>query len=274
MKKNRNTIAAQPLEAVEPSAKKTQSAAVCDKDRLAESVDSLAYRANEGLDGLTNLAISGNKAAAKSLVNSLTFALLRFERLCGAMPELFEPMARNTSCWPGFLTCSTNIEKRNTALVAKLNLGRDSELNFSGKQASEEILETRIAFELHAEVWNTRESWKRLGESHRESPRLQKGLPWLFDDAHNLAKNVQPLTRKNYVQWFEAAWPLFIANHGKAFENHKHFAHYWRNAIYMESTPGNDREKQLKPNARALIRDAIKKKIKQSFRSIAAKSNK
>ena len=80
-------------------------------------------------------------------------------------------------------------------------------------------------------------------------------------ESRKLAKSLYPLSRQNYGDWSKASWPLFESRYGKDFENRKCFSEYWRSLTYKG-----------KKNARALIRDAIKKKIKQAFRSIAPKS--
>jgi hypothetical protein len=286
MKSKLNTLAAQPTEAV-----KQHFAIGSIRNRSQESVESLANCAGIDLLRLIDIAGEGNEKAMKALHRILAGVIFEFGEICDATPEVFEPIARKTTFWPGFLTCDADVKKYNAARVATLNLGRDAGLNYAGKQWTRETPETDIAVGLYVSVLNARDAWLRRGETRRALQRSKKLFPGykrtappplklssalteefsLYNDTRELAKKLQPLSRKNYAQWFEAAWPTFIGMHGKAFENGKRFAHYWRNAIYMESTPGSLREKRLKSNARALIRDAIKKKIKQGFRSIAPK---
>jgi hypothetical protein len=56
--------------------------------------------------------------------------------------------------------------------------------------------------------------------------------------------------RDNYKEWFNAAWPAFLSLHGEDFEKRGVFKHY------KQGTPGQKR-------------DAIKKKIRQAFKSLA-----
>jgi hypothetical protein len=270
------------------------------RNRSQESVESLRDCAGMDLCRLIDMASEGNKKAMKALHRILVGIISQFGEICDGTPEVFEPIARKTSFWPGFLTCDADIKNQNAALVATLNLGRDAELNYSGKQWSRGTPETCIALELYGVVNAYRESWSRRGETRLALQRFKKRFPGfkrptpppppkqsaelaaalakqraeidvefsLYDDTYNLAKKLQPLSRKNYPQWFEAAWPAFLGRWKKDFENRKCFAGYWRSPTYKEDTTSG---KQLKSNARALIRDAIKKKIKQSFRSIAPK---
>jgi hypothetical protein len=53
-----------------------------------------------------------------------------------------------------------------------------------------------------------------------------------------------------------------VRRYGKDFENHEDFSGYWKNNAFKDY-----------PKARAKIRSAIKKQIKQAFRSIAPKSS-
>ena len=288
------SLAAQPTEAAQPLAKRIRFSAGCFRDRSQESVESLANCANEDLWRLFYLTSKGNKTASKKLHGLAVSAVFRFQEICDARPKVFEPIAQKTDIWPGFLTCDADIKKDNAARVATLNLGRDAGLNYSGKQWTRNTQETSIALRLYRSVLAHRKAWLRRGETRRTLELLKNRFPSLdmtspspepigkyaeeprlYYNSYELVKKLQPLSRKNYAQWFKAAWPTFIAGHGKAFENHKHFAHYWRDGdTYKEDVPNNPGKTRLKHNARALIRDAIKKKIKQAFRSIAPKSNK
>jgi hypothetical protein len=73
---------------------------------------------------------------------------------------------------------------------------------------------------------------------------------------------LQPLSRRNFLEWWNLGKPIFIHLYGKDFENHKDFSGYWKNKAFRDD-----------PKARAKIRSAIKKQIKQAFRSIAPKSS-
>ena len=257
------------------------------RNRSQESAESLRDCAGSDLCRLIDMASEGNKKAMKALHRILPGVISEFGEICDAAPEVFEPIARKTSFWPGFITCDRDLVRQNADRVLRLNLGLEAGLNYTGKQWTRETPETRIAVDLYVSVLTQWENWLRRGEQRQALERFKKRFPGykrtspppqpsgkyaeefsLYNDTRELAKKLQPLTRKNYAQWFKAAWPTFIAGHGKAFENHKHFASYWRSPAYQEDTPNG---KQLKGNPRALIRDAIKKKLKQSFRSIAPK---
>ena len=93
----------------------------------------------------------------------------------------------------------------------------------------------------------------------------------LTDEHIEKLKTLQPLSRRNFLEWWKIGEPAFIHYYGKDFENHKEFSSYWnRNAYKEEAEAGTG---MLVLNARALIRRDIKKQIKQAFRSIAPKSS-
>ena len=84
----------------------------------------------------------------------------------------------------------------------------------------------------------------------------------LTDEQIKKLETLQPLSRRNYSEWWKLGEPVFIHRYGKIFEKHKDFSRYWKNAAFKDD-----------PQAGAKIRSAIKKQIKQAFRSIAPKSS-
>jgi hypothetical protein len=222
----------------------------CLRDRNQENAQSLAACAGYDFCTLIDRAGNGDREAAKELHKTLAGVLSEFTELCRAEPELFEPVARKCGDWPGFITRDADVRKSNADIITELGLGRGAELNYTGKQWSRETPETLVALQLYVLLRAEREHYA-----------------WL-------SKKLPPLSRPSAGKWFAAAWPRFIEQYGQDFENRKRFAHHWRNLVFKEDKPGCPGEKQLKPKARALIRDHIRKKIKQGFRSIAAKSDK
>jgi hypothetical protein len=167
-------------------------------------------------------------------------------------------------------------------------LGTESGLNYSGRQWTRDTPETSVALKLYGIVKGHREAWLRRKEQQklirealenvnkslgrppnfRPKPKSLKVSDKLAQEferrgrSAKLARNLRPLDRTNYKQWYEAAMPEFVNFYGADFEDRKLFAGYWKNAAYKD-----------KSKARALIRRDIKKKIQQAFRSIAPKSS-
>jgi hypothetical protein len=245
--------------------------------------------ATRALREIVRLAFNGNKMAADELHRILSSKVSAFDKLCHQHPELYEGAARKTTVWPAFISCDADIKKRNEKLLKMLNLGCDSGLNYSGKQWSRDTPEVSVALELWGIMNVYRKSWldqpaqtkliqaewrrinKSLGRpaNYRPPPfKPQSTTPELkekfrlMSESSNLAKELQPLNRQNYKQWFAASWPVFLARYRKDFENRTCFSDYWKSPAYKN-----------KLHARAMIRDAIKKKIRQAFRSIAPKSS-
>jgi hypothetical protein len=249
---------------------------------------SISGIANRAIEEISRLASDGSDEATKALHGLAYFCVNDLDELCNQVhhqPAL-ENIAHKTSIWPGFLSCDRDIKKRNEKLVRKLALGRLTGLNYSGKQWSRETPEVSVALKLwgiinvYREEWQTRDErakhhkkvWeqfnKRIGRpaNYRPPPRplvISEKHAAEFkrrDESRHMARNLRPLDRNNYKEWFQAALPEFINFYGEDFENRKLFHSYWQHAAYKSE-----------PNARALIRRAIKTKLQQAFCSIAPK---
>jgi hypothetical protein len=255
------------------------------------AVDKLEPTASLALLFLFELANKGNVKAAKAIHGHLTYNLGKFGALCRQHPKIFEPIARETTKWPGLLSCENHFTEQNAALVQSLHLGQNSGLNYSGKQWSRDTVETGIALKLYGRLQVYRDDWrlqmeqpermkafweqmnKRMGRPAGYRPSMEKPAPLtpeqkekarLDREAFELAKNLKPLNRQNYKAWFKAAEPAFIALYGNDFENRKCFSPYWH--------PNQAAYRDASDNARrAQIRRDIKAKIKQGFHSIAPK---
>lgn len=260
--------------------------------------DKISGVADFALGQIVRFANSGNDMAAKELHWILERHVSHLIALCFENPKAFEPIACKIIYWPAFISRHSETKEQNEKLIGLLHLGRDSGLNLSGKTWSTKTVEVNIALQLYRTLDRFRLDWiekpaykrmraemrkenKRLGKPANYRPPTEAPLPttpaiqeWLrlMDESRQLAKNLQPLNRDNYDKWFEASLPDFRSRYGEDFENRKCFDHYWKSDAFMESDPLNLGKKRLKKRARGDIRDAIKKKIKQAFRSIAPKS--
>ena len=210
-----------------------------------DQVDWIYGVANFSVQELCKIALDGNEKSARGLLLIIESSLDALDSMCHKNPEFFEAMARKKLYWPAYISNLSENKKRNENLLRILNVGKDSGLNISGKQPDWNAVETEIALMLFRTL-------KVIGRL-----RLPEDKNQLFQRTP-----MPPLTRQNYKEWFNEAWPYYIERHGKDYENKKQFSHYWKNNAYKG-----------KSNARALIRDAIKKKIRQAFRSIAPKSS-
>jgi hypothetical protein len=269
-----------------------------DADFFVRQISGVASRA---MQEVVRMAFKGNETAARQLHVILASNVFSFDELCHQNPALFETIARKTMGWPAMISCLSDVKKRNKELEKTLNLGRDVRINIDGKQASQEKAEVEAALWLRGtmEIWRDgqspervkeqrailRQANKELGRPANYQPKINANqIKWptqkaenesrLREESFKLAKNLQPLNRQNYKEWFAASWLLFRSRYGDDFENRKCFANYQRSEAFKEPDPDDERKKRLVKNARALIRDAIKKKIKLAFRSIAPKNPK
>ena len=257
----------------------------------------LSVNSSSNLSVLIDIAFTGDAEAAKELHQMAVGCISALDELCHASPELLEPVARKTSFWPGWLSCDADIKKRGEELLEKLKLGRDAGLNYSGRQWTRETKETAVALQLYGMVqlqwtgWQNREasakqmrkSWQRRNKALgrpanyrpartpiKRDPKTAKEFE-LYRESEELMKNLQPLNRVNYKDWYKAALPTFIARYGEDFENRKCFSRHWKARVFFDNDPQRPGKLKIKSNARALIRDAIKKQIKLAFRSLAPK---
>jgi len=269
-------------------------------DWFGEQIHGVASRA---LAEIVRLAFTGHEKSAKNLHLILASNVSSFVQLCEQNPKLFEPIARKTTYWPALISCLNDSQRRNKKLQAMINLGLDSGINISGKQPDWESAEIEAASSLHGLMELYRQDYlpenikhfraqirqinKMLGRSSNYRPPPPKPLPQLppamqaeldrenelVKQARLISKNLKPLNRQNYPDWFKASLPIFYMRYGNDFENRKCFAHYWKSAAYMENNPAQPGKKRLTKRARGDIRDAIKNQLKQAFHSIAPKSS-
>jgi hypothetical protein len=222
-------------------------------------------------------AYDNDSEAAKAAHSFLVYLIQNFNEVCRKNPDIFKPIAKEFLEWPGFVSRVRVTNESNKELMDMLGLGKDVGLNFlKGKQPSTETLEIKVAIRLYGLVNIYRKSWTKEEIEFREKAValakkrlaiLNKTIPppkhtsWynpatkrnfeLQAQSRELSKNLQPLSRDNYKEWFKAALPAFLSSYGENdFEKRAVFKHY------KNGTPGQKR-------------DAIKKKIRQAFRSLA-----
>jgi hypothetical protein len=263
-------------------------------------ISTVAYRA---LHELLHHAEKGHKTASEELYNILAVFIMGFDELCHENPDIFRPFAKKIVQWPALISPHSDTKKRNERLIKLLNIGADSGLNLDGKQWSMETPEVAVALSCHQIIDLYRQDYlpeniKRFRAQIREINKLlerpsnyrpppPKPFPQLPNEmqekldrdkilmgkSRQLSKTLKPLNRQNYRDWFNASWPYFLMRYGDDYENRKCFDHYWKSESFMQPDPDNLAKKIPTKGARGDIRHAIKKQIKQAFRSIAPKSS-
>lgn len=215
-----------------------------------------------------------NQDAVERLYHLTLLAVRNLHEVCQSRPDLFREIARHQLYWPSMVGWGADVEKSNKLLMETLNLGESAPLNTArnGRKSFSllESAETQIACSL----WGAIEFFRREEQCiYSGDPACSLVLPDL-PDIHSVRKlglndehikklmTLEPLSRRNYLEWWKVAEPAFIRYYGKDFENHKDFSGYWKNDAFKDD-----------PKKRAKIRSAIKKQIKQAFRSIAPKSS-
>jgi hypothetical protein len=193
--------------------------------------------------------------AAARLHCIATLAVQYLNEAASNAPQNFQPIAETDITWPGYLSDHPDAEKsQKKSLFPKLHLGEKSGIRMKGQKVfSLDTIETRIAIEL----------WGHISFARRDKSMPTANLT-PFGKISNDAKKLPMLTRETFRRWWKVGEKMFLNGYGKEFEKHERFAGYWHpnHPAYKGET-----------NRRALIRRDIKKKVQQSFRSIAVKSS-
>jgi hypothetical protein len=247
----------------------------------------LSFNASSILGRLFELAESGNADAIKQLHSVTVCCVSELTELCQHLPEMFQAIAIKTSVWPGWLSCDADIKKSSEKLVGDLQLGSEAGLKYSGKPWTRETTGTDVALKLYSILKPSWEDWQRKDEIAKQIrdrwTRMNKrfGRPTnfrpamkpikmdaktkaefaLYRQSKKLVQKLNPLSRANYKQWWNAAKPTFIARYGSEFQDNKIFADFWRDAEKWSV-----REKK-KP--KGIVRREILKSIERGFKSIA-----
>jgi hypothetical protein len=164
-----------------------------------------------------------------------------------------------------------DVNNQSKALAALLKLGTQADFHYSclsksgGKQWSLKTPSNRVALLLYNIVksyWNKAQIWPHW---HRVLNPKVKGIPACLLNPQwcDLVENLEPMNRQNCIQWFEAGEPFLTHLYGEKFEKHKMFA---AQKCYQ---PGGRASYSLNMDPGKLIQDAIKKDLRQSFRSMA-----
>lgn len=203
---------------------------------------------------MSKCAVIDIEAAAR-LHCIATLAVQYLNKAASNAPQNFQPIAESEVTWPGYLSNHPDAEKsQKRHLFPILKLGKKSGIRLKGKKFSLDTIETRIAFELCGKMQFIRNDKRPMLIASRTP------LDKIIADA----KKLPTLSRQNFQLWWAVGEKMFLMEFGEIFESHERFAGYWHPT---HPTYGGQ------SNRRALIRRDIKKKIQQSFRSIAAKSS-
>jgi hypothetical protein len=239
-----------------------------------------------GLDSLMGLAEHGSPDAASLLSKRLSHIAERFLLTCNRKPELFHSAARKRTTWPGLLSCERHYLKWCNEVRERIQLGRNTGLNYAGKLASS--VESKIARSLFERIEAERKvpSWveemppemrkryeKNEANHQTKLPKLvfDKRFSFLLNDDDDFvlragSKSLPDLSREQDVlaKWWKVMDPLFVKIYGKDFENRREFKSYRHsNHPTYRDLKGDEK--------RSAIRRDIKSKLKQGLRSIAAK---
>jgi hypothetical protein len=173
---------------------------------------------DHALAGLQGLAAGGNANAAVFLMNALTLAVERFERLADAKPKLFEAKARAMFGIPAIVSRNTEKTEKNQQLAAKLHAGEDYPLAIlpTGKRPWRHTPANALAERLVQYIWQSRELYLFRVRFEAEIWDVEKIPAWLA-----AALKLKPFGPGTWKGWAEVAWEVLaeISPHGKPEEN-------------------------------------------------------
>lgn len=203
---------------------------------------------------MSKCAVIDIEAAAR-LHCIATLAVQYLNKAASNAPQNFQPIAESEVTWPGYLSNHPDAEKsQKRHLFPILKLGKKSGIRLKGKKFSLDTIETRIAFEL----------WGRIQFIRNDKPPVMPESRTPLGKILADAKKLPTLSRDNFRLWWAVGEKIFLNEYGKEFDKHERFDGYRRS---------NHPAYKGQTNRHTLIRRDIKKKIQQSFRSIAVKSS-
>ena len=167
--------------------------------------------------------------------------------------------------WPGFLYCHPELKKAQEKTIRLFALGKGTGINYEGKPFSLETPGTKIALDLkkRLDFFRLPENrhkgftYSRRNSQAKDLIVKKREAAEIFSEALALPK----LNRSTYLQWWRVAYRLMTFTTDKNFQN----AECFQTFKPVEGAPSDNTEL-----TDAMLRDEIKKKIKQGFRSISA----
>jgi hypothetical protein len=256
------------------------------KEMPKDDAPHLYLQANGRLRDLLQLTKKFDREAARYLLSLLTNNVERFLNLCSKNPKLAHEIQFPGEPWPLLHTQLKVNEERyltvpNSHVLRKLGIIR------KGRTFSEEAVGTRVAIQLYCEM----DFYRRILPQKVDrgqllhplliepgtdgkckvtpKPNEKVSAAWTLDSLARDAihaeqirriRALKTLSRRNYVDWWKAAEPLFLERWGHEFQGHPDFKG-WGAARYLS----------LKPNeAKSAKRRDIKNAVKRGFKSLAS----
>ena len=191
-----------------------------------------SYKAE--ITDLYDQALMGDELAIAVLVEYANTAIQALEQIARLNPKLLHPISEHHIRWPAFIGIKDIQLERNRALIEKLKLGDKSLFNHK---------------------WNPKSPATFTAYSM---------LYWLNENQSVL--QLPPLSKATLDEWFETGWKGF----SESLQGHPETYLYMRPHYEVTAVKKLNKD-QEKRDLNAVIRDRIKKAVKQSFNSVTKK---
>jgi hypothetical protein len=196
----------------------------------AEALEHISFY-NSQIKQLYVRTMMGDELAAGVLVEYASVAIQALEQVARREPERLHQMSMHHIRWPGFIGTREIQKERNQILIAKLKLGEKSPLR--GR-------------------WNPKSPATFTAYSM---------LYWLSENQSAL--QLPPFSKSCYDQWFEMGWRGFSERLQGRPETYPYLGH-----LFEKSAILTIEKKQEKRNLDTVIREMMKKAVKQGFASV------
>jgi len=196
----------------------------------AEAAERLASYKNQ-TEELYDQAMQGDELAAAVLVEFASTAIQVLEHMARSTPERLHRMSMHQIRWPSFIGIKEFQNERNQELIKKLRLGEMSQFRHK---------------------WNPKSPATHTAYSM---------LYWLVENQSIL--QLPPLSKTSFDQWFETGWQGFSESLQNLPERYPYLRH-----LIEKAAAKKVKTSQEKRNPETVIRELMKKAVKQGFTSV------
>ena len=201
-----------------------------DKMGEAEALERIALY-NSQIKELYGRTMMGDELATAVLVEYASVAIQALEQIARSTPERLHQMSMSHIRWPSFIGIKEFHTERNRELIKRLKLGDTSPFRHK---------------------WNPNTPATHTAYSM---------LYWLVENQSIL--QLPPLSKTSVDQWFETGWQGFSENLQNLPEKYLYLRH-----LHEKAAAKKVERSQEKRNLETVIRELMKKAVKQGFKSV------
>lgn len=222
---------------------------------------------------LNDLTHKGDQEAALELFRLAAWATENLTAWCEAKPEMFSPIAAAQIAWPAMHTLHRGLVRKNNALLKRLKLASNTNINISdkGKAFSFDTPAVQVALDHYKlarilrrapmSEWDTDEWVTVYSICHYSADRLCAWQSW---GQSGVGKSLPPLSRDTASQWKKVFPEFFRLIHGEDFDQCVKLESL-RDSVLPSAKDGSN-----KAGGRGTVRKLMLQVVRQAIDSIAA----